>query len=240
MDSATTIRSSLANAPLRSTSAQPELSGATLSKGTLALISLSLFGGLLFTATYLVEGATRPGYNAWQQAISALSLGPDGWMQRVNFIVFGVLVLGSTPGWRRALRPGRGATWYPIFQAVVGVGLIMDGIFSEDAAPSNPAGTIVKTATLHGQIHNMFAYASLLGLIATCFVLARRFATEPRWRGWATFSVIAAALTIAFITLFGAQGANGGLAGLCERLATGVHSLWGIAIFVQLLLDRRA
>ncbi|MGH2487202.1 MAG: DUF998 domain-containing protein, partial [Ktedonobacterales bacterium] len=224
----------------RSTSAQPELNGATLSKGTLALISLSLVGGLLFTGAYILEGATRPGYSGWQQAISALSLGPDGWMQRVNFVVFGVLVLGATIGWRRALRPGLGATWFPILQALVGVGLIMDGIFSQDAVPGYPVGTVVKTATLHGQIHNIFAYASVLGLIATCFILARRFATEPRWRGWATFSVIAGVLTIVFITLFGAQGAHEGLAGLCERLATGAHSVWSIAIFVQLLLDRRA
>lgn len=228
------------SASSRSTNARPELNGATLSKGTLALISLSLIGGLLFTAAYLVEGATRPGYSAWQQAISALSLGPDGWMQRVNFIVFGVLVLGATIGWRRALRPGVGATWFPILQAVVGVSLIMDGVFSQDAVPGYPVGTVVATATVHGQIHNIFAYASVLGLVATCFILARRFALEPRWRGWATISVIAAVLTIVFITLFGAQGAHEGLAGLCERLATGVHSLWGIAIFARLLLDRHA
>src|SRR5579862_7775230 len=85
------------------------LNAAALSPTTKALLSCGLLGSLLFTATYLIEGATRPGYDALQQAMSALSLGPGGWAQQVNFVVFGVLVLASAVGWRRALRGGRGA-----------------------------------------------------------------------------------------------------------------------------------
>ncbi len=43
-----------------------------------ALLLCGVVGSVGFTATWLVEGATRPGYDAWRQPISALSLGPGG------------------------------------------------------------------------------------------------------------------------------------------------------------------
>ncbi len=52
-------------------------------------LSCGTIASVLFTITYLIEGATRLDYSAWQQAISALSLGPGGWVQQVNFVVFG-------------------------------------------------------------------------------------------------------------------------------------------------------
>ena len=47
---------------------------------TLALVCCGGIGALLFTVTYLIEGFTRPSYDAWKQAIAALSLGPNGWV----------------------------------------------------------------------------------------------------------------------------------------------------------------
>ena len=76
---------------------------------TLALVSCAGIGALLFTVTYAIEGFIRPGYDAWQQPIGTLSLGPGGWTQRVNFVVYGVLLLLSAAGWYRLLMPGRDA-----------------------------------------------------------------------------------------------------------------------------------
>jgi hypothetical protein len=69
----------------------------------LVLLSCGGIGALPFTGIYRVEGITRPGYDAWQQPISALSLGSGGWVQRVNFVVFGVLLVLSAAGWYRFL-----------------------------------------------------------------------------------------------------------------------------------------
>jgi hypothetical protein len=54
--------------------------------------------GALFALVYLVEGVTRPGYDAFQQAISALSLGSSGWVQQVNFVVFGLFTILTAYG----------------------------------------------------------------------------------------------------------------------------------------------
>jgi Protein of unknown function (DUF998) len=56
------------------------------------LLGCGVLGSLLFTGTFLAEGATRAGYDPWRQPISALSLGPGGWLQSVNFVVFGLLM----------------------------------------------------------------------------------------------------------------------------------------------------
>jgi hypothetical protein len=59
-------------------------------------------------------------------------------MQQVNFIIFGLLVLCSTYGWYQALKPGVGSIWYPLLKAITGLGLIVDGFFSQDPAPGYP------------------------------------------------------------------------------------------------------
>ena len=235
------VSSSFENRSKSSRDTQSGLDGAPMSRATLLLVSSGTIGSILFTTTYLIEGITRPGYNAWQQAISALSLGPGGWVQQANFIIFGLILLFAAFGWRRVLKPGVAATWFPILEATTGLAMIVDGFFSQDPAPGYPQGAILTAPTLHGEIHLIFAFISITALAFSCFALARRFAVEPRWRGWATFSVITGLLTIILITIFGAESSHVGMtAGLFERLATGVHSIWGLLLLVRLLtLSRR-
>ena len=78
------------------------LDGGALSVRAWLLLAAGTAGGLVFTGVYLAEGAARAGYRALAQPISALSLGPGGWVQQLNFIVFGMLVCASAAGW-----PGR-------------------------------------------------------------------------------------------------------------------------------------
>jgi hypothetical protein len=193
-------------------------------------------GSVLFTTTYLIEGATRPGYNAWQQAVSALSLGPGGWVQQVNFILFGVITLCMAFVWRKVLKGGVGATWYPIMRALEGLGLIVDGFFSQDPAPGYPKGAVLTAPTLHGEIHLIFAFVCITAMAVGFFVLAWRFAKEPGWRGWALYSVITGLLTIILIATFGAASAqHSEMAGLFERLATsGVSMPFGFLLVARL------
>lgn len=230
-----------ASAVVSSAGTQPRLDGALLSLTALVLIGCGTFGGVLFAGVYLIEGATRPGYDAWQYAISVLSLGPGGWVQQVNFIVFGVLAFGSAFGWRMALKPGAGATWYPILKGITGVGLVVDGFFSQDPVVGYPVGTtVVGAPTSHGIIHNLAAFVTITAIAVSCFVLARRFAVEPRWRWWALYAVVTGLLTMGLIAVFGAMNGHAGApAGLFERLATGINTILSLLVFVRLLLDRR-
>ncbi|MBE1484431.1 putative membrane protein [Plantactinospora soyae] len=48
----------------------------------------------LFILVFLVDGATRAGYDPTYHPVSALSLGPRGWIQITNFVLTGLLLLG--------------------------------------------------------------------------------------------------------------------------------------------------
>ena len=64
-------------------------------KLTVTELNLSAWAGMLgpalFVAVFSIEGALRPGYNALSTYVSALSLGPRGWIQIANFYLFGLL-----------------------------------------------------------------------------------------------------------------------------------------------------
>ena len=52
-----------------------------------------ILGPTLFVVTFTVEGCLRPGYASARMFVSALSLGPRGWIQVLNFVVVGLSFL---------------------------------------------------------------------------------------------------------------------------------------------------
>jgi Protein of unknown function (DUF998) len=225
-----------AHPPGASHSPGRDLIASTLSRTTQLLLVCDAIGWILFTATFLIAGATRPGYDPWRQAISALSLGSEGWVQQVNFIGLGALLVLSTFGWRQALRPGTGSRAYPVLKGITGISLIGAGFFAQDPVPGYPPGAVQTAPTLHGDIHQICAFVSVTALALSCFVLARRFALEPRWRGWATYAVASGILILVFISIFGALTAQASsIAGLFERLMAGTAALLSLLVIMRLL-----
>src|SRR5260221_9764410 len=110
-------------------------------------------------------------------------------MQILNFFVCGLLILGFTLGLRRVLQGGHGATWGPILLGAFGLALIGGGLFTTDPSlgypPSEPS-----TPTFHGGLHTLFSLVAFASLAALSFVLARRFAGDPMWRGWTLYSIV--------------------------------------------------
>ncbi len=227
-----------------SSNASPsETSSSDLRQGRLSplnfgLMSLGGIGAVLFTAVYLILGITRPGYDAWQQPISALSLGPGGWVERANFIIFGVLLVLAAVGWWRFLEPRKGAFWFPLLQTIGGLALIGAGIFSMDPFPGYPPGTTPGASTLHGTLHTILAYIVITSLAISCYALAARFWNMAHWRGWATYSLIAGIIMQILWGVFVSSPISP-VAGLVERLAAGGHDIWMCVILVLLFVQMR-
>jgi hypothetical protein len=234
-----TCAATTAGRPATSGAAPSGLNGGAPSVRAWLLLVSGTVGGLAFTGVYLAEGATRVGYQALTQPISALSLGPGGWVQQLNFIIFGLLACLSAAGWRAALAPGKGALAFPVLRVITGVGLVMDGLFAQDPSGGYPPGARTGAPTVHGQLHTLFAVITIAALAGGCFVLARRFAAEPEWRHWPWFAAAAGVATIVFIAAFGAAGGHGELAGLWERAAGGANSLLTVAVLVRLAVTSR-
>jgi hypothetical protein len=194
-------------------------------------------GVVLFDAVYLIEGVSRPGYDAWQQAISTLSLGPGGWVQQANFIGLGVITIGVAFVWRRVLEGGVCETWYPIMRVLEGLSLIMIGFFSTDPAFGYPPGapTPQPFSTVHGIVHFAFTFTIIFAMMASLVIIARRFWGDRDWRGWAGFSIASAVVINVFIALFGvANGHHSHYAGVFERVATNIETIWALALLVRL------
>jgi hypothetical protein len=161
-------------------------------------------GPLLFVVVLLIEGATRPGYSAWHNYGSDLSLGDQGWMQIANFIVCGVLTLGFAIGLRQVFHTGRGSVWGPIMLGLFAVAMIVAGVFVTDPNMGYPPGTVGNPPpTLHGIIHGFAGLAVFVfSLPAATFILTRRFAGDPAWKGWALYSFLVGLLLIGIFIAF--------------------------------------
>ena len=188
-------------------------------------LTIGVVGTVLFPIIYLIEGVTRPGFDAWQQTISALSLGPRGWIQQLSFALCGVSVLWLAYVWRKILAAGVCATWYPIIRSIEGLGLIAIAIFTQDP--------------LHTALLIVIVNAMCLGL----FIISRRFWRNPDFRGWTTFSVACGLWPMIVMPIYGvalnAHSVLTGYAGLFERLATNADTIWGVVLLIPLWAGRR-
>jgi Protein of unknown function (DUF998) len=212
---------------------------------TRLLITCGVIGPLLFIIVLLIEGATRPGYSAWHNYGSSLSLGDQGWMQITNFLVCGLLTLCFAIGLRQVFRTGRSSVWGPLLLGIFSVALIVAGLFVTDPSLGYPPGTHSSgPQTLHGTIHGVAGLITFSSVAAASFVLARRFAGDPKWKGWALYSLVTGILVAgSFIaaTVVSALDENGVFpgspTGLLQRI--GIIVGWGwIALLALRLLSQ--
>ncbi len=210
---------------------------------TRLLIACGAIGPILFILVFLVEGAIRPGYSAWHNFVSDLSLSNQGWMQIANFLICGVLMLCFALGLRQVLRSGKGAVWGPLLLGIFGLSLLIAGFFVTDPSLGYyPPGTSSSTHTLHGTIHGANAPLAFGSLTIAIFVLARRFASDRQWRGWALYSLVTGILFVGFFIaclVVAVLDQNGVLpnapAGLLERIAIIIGWGWIALLALRLL-----
>ena len=163
------------------------------------LLYCAVVAGPLFTVVAIIEMLTRSGFDLRRHDLSLLSNGPLGWIQIANFVVAGLLTIAAAAGMRRVLRSGRGRTWGPFLMAVYGLGYIGAGVFVADPMNGFPPGTpdgLPGSASWHSWMHLISGSLGFLGLIAACFVFARRFS---RQRGWMAYSVATGVAVLAAV-----------------------------------------
>jgi hypothetical membrane protein len=211
------------------------------------LIACGAIGPLLFIIVFLIEGATRPGYSAWRDYVSDLSLSDQGWMQVANFLICGMLTPGFAVGLRLVLRAGKGSVGGPLLLGIFGLGLIVAGLFTTDPNLGYPPGAPMNGhRTLHGTVHGVAGLVVFFSVALASLIMARRFAGDPRWRGWTAYSIVTGIVVIVFfIASTGASvlDENGTLpnspTGLLQRIAIIVGWGW-VALLAIRLLRRRA
>jgi len=208
------------------------------SPSTRALLTLGVVGPVVFVVTFLVEGATRPGYSWSANYVSQLATGEGGWVQVVNFLFCGACVIAFAIGARGMLDHGLAATWGPGLLGVFGAALIVAGAFASDPVLGYPPGT-TGVQSVHGIVHGIAGLISFTSLAAAAFVFSRRLAG-----GWRIFSLATGTIVVVFFVLatFGCgcwsptSVPTGWPVGLLQRIA--VVTGWGWTALLALRLMR--
>ncbi|HEY9289621.1 MAG TPA: DUF998 domain-containing protein [Candidatus Dormibacteraeota bacterium] len=180
-----------------------------MTRATRVLLACAIVGPLLFIVVFLIEGATRPGYSAWRNYVSELALSGEGWQQIANFLICGTLCVVLAVGVRRVWPTGKSSVAGPVLMGLFGLGLVVAGLFVTDPARNYPPGAPMTGSpqTWHGMIHGINRLVVFVILLpAACFAFARRFARDPRSRGWATYSWIVGAILLLLFPIGTASG----------------------------------
>jgi hypothetical membrane protein len=154
-------------------------------------------GPVLFTFGFLAQEQLRRGeYDPISEVVSALEAGDRGWMQQVNFVVFGVLTMIFAVGLHRGLAPSRAGIVGPVALFISGAANVLAAIFP---LREDPAGATYDPGG-HQVAGTLFFATSFIALIA----LSRRCAADPRWRNIAGWMLAAGLLAALSFPLMGA------------------------------------
>ena len=205
-------------------------------RGLLQRVTIALVAGVVSFAVTSILGVLREGYDPWHQAVSALSLGPGGWIQVINLTVFGLIVLTTVPAWRRILAGGRGETAYPVLTALVGLSFVGVGLIRQDPAPGyDPDNLALSSPTALGLTHLALAGVAALSSVAGLVVMSMRLARSPAWPRWTAYSILTATVVVVCVTIYGVWSVHpSGLAGTFERVAMLAPMLWMYAFLRRL------
>jgi hypothetical protein len=130
------------------------------------------------------------------ETVSALEAGPHGWVQQVNFVVFGLLTIGFAAGLHGSVASSRYGLAGPLLLGLSGVGALMAAAFPvrEDSTGLTyaPPGHVLAGS--------MFFATSALALA----VLPRRLGKDSRWSGLAGYVAVAGGVAVIGFLVMGA------------------------------------
>lgn len=215
------------------------------SSGLSALVGCGALAGPLFVVIFTAIARGRRGYDWRRHAVSSLAGGREGWPQRANFGLAGLLFCCGALGLARSRRRDLGPSAVPALVAAAGLGLVGSGIFVTDPVAGFPPGSGVTEATTgapaptrEGMLHNLcaipiFAGVPLAGLLSAVTAARRRDYV------WAGFSAGSSLAMIGSFLLFGAAFAGSarlaGKGGIFQRVSIASGFGWLTALSLRAL-----
>lgn len=155
-----------------------------------------IIGSILFITIFTIEGILRPGYNPVGMYVSELSLGPRGYIQIANFIIYGTLLLIFAWGTRTTFRDGKASKAGPTLLTIIGICLLLSGPFVMD-----PASTPINQVTTSGITHQLLGAVVFLLMPISCFIFWRRFRRDPDWQNLKWWTLIATIVITSAVVL---------------------------------------
>jgi hypothetical protein len=127
---------------------------------------------------------------------SGLALGPYGWVQVLNFVVSGLLLMLLAVGLHHGATSGQGSRIGPTLLFVAGAAMTLMGFSTDPILREGPR-------TLHGLVHDLAFALFVLALLPSLFFLWRRLRRDPLWRGHARYTLVTGVIATLLISLPG-------------------------------------
>lgn len=181
---------------------------------TRSLLGYGVVAGAFYLAVGLVLALTRDGFELSRHALSLLTLGERGWMQRANFIVTGAMTAAAAVGFARALAPSPAARRAGVLLGTYAAALVASAIALPDPMGGFPPG-VDAVSTSSGVLHFVAGAVGFVALVAAALVVAPWF-LERGAKRTAIWSYVAAAIIVAGFVLGGALAMS----------SAGVFALW--------------
>lgn len=171
----------------------------TADRVTKSLLGYGVIAGPIYVVASLAQAVLRDGFDLTRHAWSQLALGGPGWIQVVNFVLTGAMLIAFAVGLARALGHGPAARWSPILVGAFGVSMIAAGIVKVDPAAGFPVGVPSPAAiSTSGLIHLGAGAIGFSCLTAGLLVLARRLSRE----GFSSLAAWTRVIAVAFFLAF--------------------------------------
>jgi len=174
---------------------------------------------IIFAIIVIIAGLLRPDYSHLTNFVSELGAvgAPNAIMQRINFVLVGILIVAFTFGLHRGIGEGKGSIIGPLLIAIFGLSAVVSGIFSTDP---------IQPGSFSDTMHSMSSAIGSTAAIIAFFIIPIRLEQDILWRRYRYLSIVIAVVAIVVSVvgtgLLGVLGAPG----LAQRLFMAVLFLW--------------
>lgn len=193
-----------------------------------SLASAGVIAPILFVAVFTAEGLLRGDYSAMKNFISELSMGDRGWVQVVNFMVFGFLLSLFSLETLREFRRRKLSLTGPVLLFVISVSYFFSGPFVTD-----PDTIFTNQKSIHGIVHGVFGAVVFTLMPVICWVFLKQFRKQVDMKVLKNVTLVfAIAITLAvacFIYITKVPGSSSNVAevrGFFQRLALVPFMAW--------------
>lgn len=210
------------------------------SRARSAQILCGVLAGPFFVTAFTVIGSARRGYDWRRYPVSSLAIGPQGWQQRANFVITGVLYVCAAVGLSRCDRRLVGPRAVPALIAGAGLGFVGSGLFVTDygrdlvgAGPgveNRPqANSVPPRRTGMGRLHDLCGLPVFAGIPMASLASAATAVRSNDYR-WACYSAATSTAMAGSLVLFGVaikgQSALRLKSGILQRISIAIGLGW--------------
>jgi hypothetical membrane protein len=181
------------------------------------LAAAGIAGPAIFALVALVQSVLRQDHSLVQHPVSALAAGPSGWIQNVNFLLFGSLMIAYAVGLHLGVRQSRWGWVGLVFLVLSGIGLVWGGVFPATDA----TGAFDENRLLHIPGFIMTFLGGGIGLV----VMSRPMARDVRWQSVGTYALVTGISILVLILVGG---------GLVRPPGAPLHAWFGLFQWVLL------